>query len=106
MIRVCLPPGGRAKNSILNAVPSNLTSHVAVDMPRWRDIPSQADLVVHVGKGAETTAHRMFAANRGAMLVHLPEAYEWLQQRIRDAISEGEDLVILDAGLLTMKVAA
>lgn len=106
MIHVYLAPGSRAKKALDDVIPGHVQGQVSQELPLWREVPGRADFVVHAGSGAETMQQRMFAANRGAMLVHLPEAYEWLQRRIVDAAAEGEDLTILDAGLLSMKVAA
>lgn len=106
MVRLHLSPSGRVKKAMDDVIPAHLRGRVTESMPVWREVPGKADLVVHVGKGAPGANVAWFAAARGAMLVCLPEAYEWLQQRIAESVAESEDLVILDAGLVSMKVVA
>ncbi len=106
MIHLHLAPAGRVKKAMDDVIPAHLRGRVTETMPAWREVPGKADLVVHAGKGEPGANVAWFASNRGAMLVCLPEAYTWLQQRISEAAAEGEDLVILDAGLVSMKVVA
>lgn len=101
MIHIYLAPRSRTAKLMKAVVPSTQARHVKTHVIAWNEKPKTADIVVT--PSATNTATERFAARMGTSLVAvLPEAYDWLQGRVKAAIDSNTDLSIVDAVLNTV----
>lgn len=71
-----------------------------------KDIPAKVDFVVQAGTGTPALAVERWTARHAGMLACLPEASAYLHSRIAQALDRGDDLVLLDAGLMGLDLVA
>lgn len=103
MIHLYLAPKGRMGKTFEQAVPANFLPHVTRHTCKPQDRPRHADLVLHAGTAAPSSAVEFLSAALGAFVVCLPEAREYLNELITFNLETGEDLVLVDAGLASTR---
>ena len=106
MIEYYTKRGSRGLAAAEQAIPGDLWKQVQVRYPKTADIPRHCDFVLHCGTGTPTSKHEWFAATRGGFVACLPQADDFLAGRVRDAHTGNENLVLLDAALITGDVVA
>jgi hypothetical protein len=104
-VTLYLAKGGRAKKAAEEAIPGDLWPHIKqrhIDIRK--NVPPRGHMVLQVGTGKPSVEQEHFAARKGAFIVCLPEAGQYLEQKVRNALEFEQDLILLDAGLMTVSV--
>lgn len=81
------------------AVPSDLLSSIKQILAFKDNRPTKGDLILVAGDSAASKEAERFAWRLGGYPIYVPECSDWLAHRIRDAIDNGKDLVMVDSAL-------
>jgi hypothetical protein len=91
--------GSRTIKAFKEAVPSDLLPHIKQILAFKDNRPTKGDLILVAGEAAASKEVERFAWRLGGYPIYVPECGEWLEHRIRDAIANGKDLVMVDSAL-------
>ncbi len=91
--------GSRTIKAFKEAVPSDLLQHIEQRMAFKDNRPTKGDLILVAGESAASKEVERFAWRLGGYPIYVPECSEWLEHRIRKALANGEDLVMVDSAL-------
>lgn len=105
MVTLYLKAGSPVAKTAETAIPGDLWPKVKRTWVTSRKkVPTRGDLVLQVGKGTPALEAERFAARKGALLTCLPEAGDYVEQKVRAAFDSGNGLVLLDVGLMNVSV--
>jgi hypothetical protein len=91
--------GSRTVKAFEEAVSSDLMPSIERVMSFKDQRPTKGDLILVAGDGAASKEVERFAWRLGGYPIYVPECSDWLSHRIRKALDEGVDLVMVDSAL-------
>ena len=101
MIKVIFCPSSRTKSAYYEALGSDLSAHVLEEEAMANTRPTKGDLILVAGKAAASKAIELFAWRLGGYPIYVPECTDWLNHRVRKALDNDEDLIMVDGALAT-----
>lgn len=99
MITFFHAPGSQTIKAFNEAVSSDLMVHITKTAAHKDTRPKRGDLIVKAGDGSATKVEERYAWRLGGYVIYVPECSDWLSHRIREAVANGTDLVLVDAAL-------
>lgn len=91
--------GSRTIKAFNEAVTSDLIPNIQMTVAYKDTKPKRAHVVLVSGDGAPSKEVERFAVKLGAFPVCIPEASEWLTNRVRQSMELGLEFVMVDAAL-------
>lgn len=101
MIQFFFSGGSRTIKAFEEAVSADLMPQIERVMAFKDNRPTKGDLILVAGDGAASKEVERFAWRLGGYPIYVPECSDWLTHRIRKALDEGTDLVMVDSALAT-----
>jgi len=99
VIRFFYSGGSRTVKAFLESVPSDLLPNIEQVVAFKDNRPKKGDLILVAGTGKASKEVEHYAWRLGGYPIYVPECSDWLAHRIRDAIDNGKDLVMVDSAL-------
>jgi hypothetical protein len=91
--------GSRTVKAFKEAVSSDLLPHITMTVAHKDTRPKRGQLILVAGEGSASKAVERFAWRLGGYPIYVPECSDWLTHRIREAVENGTDLVMVDSSL-------
>ena len=91
--------GSRTIKAFNEAVSADLLQHIEQVVAFKDNRPTKGDLILKADTGSASTAEERYAWRLGGYVIYVPECSDWLTHRIREAVANGTDLVMVDSAL-------
>ncbi len=103
MIQFFHAAGSRTIKAFNEAVSADLLPDIQIKVAYQDTRPKKGDLILKAGEGAASITEERYAWRLGGYVIYVPECSDWLSHRIRQAVENGTDLVMVDAALASTK---